>query len=114
MLYQKSQQNNVAIRSNGRLLVWLSCRLGRLSLLLLVVMLIAGFFMLRTNRAANQQIAVIEQQKTEIVQEIAQEYEKQLEMKALQNYYGTDKYYMEMARIRFNLIREGDHIYLFD
>lgn len=111
----KSDSSRSAVRTyqEGRLVGWVSQRLHFLTLffvLLTVVLFVTG---VRSSASASEQIREIESKKSSVMQEITHEYEKQLEMKAAQQYYGTDIYYMQMARSRFNLICEGDHIYLF-
>ena len=44
---------------------------------------------------------------------IDEELEKQIDLKAQQRYLLTDEYYMRLARAKFNLMRDGEHLYVF-
>ena len=61
-----------------------------------------------------EQIAAVYQQTDEVESLIDAELEKQIDLKARQGYLKTDEYYMRMARTKFNLIQEGEHLYVFD
>lgn len=60
-----------------------------------------------------QSIAAVHQQTAQIEGQIDAELERQIDLKAQQRYLQTDDYYMRLAREKFNLIKDGEHLYVF-
>ena len=60
-----------------------------------------------------QSIAAVHQQTAAIEELIDEELEKQIDLKAQQRYLLTDEYSMRLARAKFNLMRDGEHLYVF-
>lgn len=79
---------------------------------LLFVAVLIGICFASQARFQNE-ISLIEAQKAAVSADINAEYAKQLDAKASNLYYGSDAYYEALARGRFNLIKEGDHVYVF-
>ena len=59
-------------------------------------------------------IAAVYQEAQLVENQIDDELEKQIDIKAKQSYYSTDEYYMRLARMRFNLLLPGEHLYVFE
>ena len=46
--------------------------------------------------------------------QVDEELEKQIDLKAQQSYLQTDDYYARLSRERSHLLKEGEHMYVFE
>lgn len=88
-------------------------RLRFLTAAFLVSAILMFLFCAYNHSQTNVRLASIEAEKTQIHEALNEEYGKQLDIKTQQKYYTSDAYYAQLARSRFNLLQEGDHIYVF-
>lgn len=81
---------------------------------------IAGFFLAFVfgcflhHQQLQDQIAAVHLETQAVESQMDEELEKQIDLKAKQSYLQTDDYYARLARERFHLLKEGEHMYVFE